>query len=132
MQLRPYLEERFVISIYFKAWLMKKVIALTAVLFVIAPFANAQDGSGWREKEMEIKVSIQNKNDAYILQELHLNGEPHATYCLMDVVPEELEKIKSSGLIYEIVTDNLNEFYKDFWLKKKPSYQPGRKISLLR
>lgn len=95
---------------------MKKLIVLTAIFFIIVPFARSQ--KGWREKEMEIKVFIQNKNDAYLLQELHLNGELHSTYGLMDVIPEELEKIKSSGLVYEILTENLNEFYKDFWLKK--------------
>jgi hypothetical protein len=103
----------------FRIQLMKKILVLITATFTIA-FANAQNG-GWREKEMEIKVNIQNKEDGKILQDLHLNGEMYATYGLMDVIPSELEKIKSSGLPYEIVRENLNEFYKDFWTKKSSS-----------
>jgi hypothetical protein len=95
---------------------MKKILILLAVTFINA-FANAQNG-GWREKEMEIKVTIQNKAESTILHDLHLNGEVCATYGLMDVLPSELEKIKSSGLKYEIIKEDLNEYYKDFWIKK--------------
>jgi hypothetical protein len=96
---------------------MKKLLLLSA--FFISSFASAQNG--WREKEMEIKVFIQNKNDAAILHDLQLNGEIHLTYGLMDVIPSEFEKVKSSGLTYEIMIENLNEFYKDFWTKKNNS-----------
>lgn len=92
---------------------MKKLLLLPSLL--LFSFASAQNG--WREKEMEIKVPILTKTDAATLHELQLNGEIHGTYGLMDVIPSELEKVKSSGLHYEIVIENLNEFYKDFWIK---------------
>jgi hypothetical protein len=103
---------------------MKKLLVLITATFTIA-FANAQNG-GWREKEMEIKVTIQNKEEGTILQDLHLNGEFHSTYGLMDVLPSELEKIKSSGLKYEIVIGDLNEYYKDFWTKKDGSVRADK------
>lgn len=96
---------------------MKKIFVLVTATFITA-FANAQNG-GWREKEMEVKVTVQNKAEANILQNLQLNGEFHSSYGLMDVLPSELEKIKSSGLKYEIVIENLNEYYKDFWKKQE-------------
>jgi hypothetical protein len=96
---------------------MKKLVLFSAI-FTFS-FATAQNG--WRENEMEIKVLIQNKNDAAILHDLQLNGEIHRTYGLMDVIPSEFEKVKSSGLTYEIVKENLNEFYKDFWTKNNNS-----------
>lgn len=95
-----------------------KTFLLIPALF-IASFTIAQNG--WREKEMEIKVPIQNKSDATKLHDLQLNGEIYGTYGLMDVTPVELEKVKSSGLRYEVMIQDLNDFYKDFWLKKNNS-----------
>ena len=91
-------------------------------LFFIFSFTTAQNShNGWREKEMEIKISIQNRADAIKLHDLKLNGEMHSTYGLMDVVPAELEKVKASGLHYEVLIEDLNLFYKDFWIKKSSS-----------
>jgi hypothetical protein len=93
---------------------MKKLLLLSA--FFINSFTFAQNG-GWRENEMEVKVFIPTKNDATLLHDLQLNGEIHLTYGLMDVIPSEFEKVKSSGLKYEIMIENLNDHYKDFWRK---------------
>lgn len=91
---------------------MKKVLLFIFFLFVFS-FSYAQQG--WRENEMEIKVFIQNKANGQTLEKLHLNGENHSTYALLNVIPSELEQVKSSGLTYEIVKENLNAYYKDFW-----------------
>lgn len=93
--------------------------------FIIFSFTSVNAQNGWRSKEMEVRVVVQNKEDAGKLQELHLNGDVYqaAGYGLMYVIPDELEKLKSSGLKYEIVKNNLNEFYKDFWLKQEEQYR---------
>lgn len=82
--------------------------------------------NGWRENEMEILVYIENRNDAQKLQGLNLMGDvyPGDAYSAdvrsnligrMFVTPDKLDKIKSLNLSYEILIENLNEHYKDFW-----------------
>jgi len=90
---------------------MKKlVLAVIAMLFVAVTFAE-----GWRTNEMEVKVNISSKHEAYQLTELRLNGDYFLDYAILYVIPEELELIKNAGLKFDVEKENLNEYYQDFW-----------------
>jgi hypothetical protein len=106
---------------------MKKLLLLTVSIILLVSSTNAQNG-GWREKEMEIRVNVQNKYEAELLYNLHLNGDVYSTYGLMYTTPAELEKIRSSGLSYEILKNDLNQFYENFWLKKQEQYRTNTGI----
>jgi hypothetical protein len=77
---------------------------------------------GWRHQEMEVRVYLHNEHESAHLYGLRLNGEIYPTgYALMYVVPEELEKIRSAGLEAEVMKEDLNEYYRDFW-KDRDAY----------
>ena len=93
---------------------MKKLLLLLILVF---PFitATAQQG-GWRTGEMEVKVFYENKEDVEKIEQLRFDGDIyHDGKGIFFVIPEELEELKSSGLKYEILKDDLNAYYKDFW-----------------
>ncbi len=73
---------------------------------------------GWRTGESEVKIFLRNPGDACLLHQLNFNSEAatadgsvHRVY----VVPEELTKIRQSGLPYEIIIEDLNRHYAGFW-----------------
>ena len=73
---------------------------------------------GWRTRESEVKIFLRNPGDACLLNQLNFNSEAatadgsvHRVY----VVPEELTKIRQSGLPYEIIIEDLNLHYAGFW-----------------
>ena len=97
-------------------------VVLLSLSFIFSLYAE----NGWRENEMEVLVFIENGNEAQKLQSLNLTGDvyPGDAYSAdvnsnligrMFVTPDELDKIKSLNLSYEILIENLNEHYKDFW-----------------
>ncbi len=73
------------------------------------------EAQGWRANEMEIKVTFGPGNEAMQLHGLKLNGDFYQQHAVLYVIPEEVELIKASGVKYEILIENLNEHYKDFW-----------------
>ncbi len=75
----------------------------------------------WRDKEMEVKVIINNINDAKTLANLKLNGDIYTSYAMMYVTPKEFEKIEATGLKFEVLKENLNEYYKNFWNSDVPA-----------
>ena len=90
---------------------MKKLFfTLIAILFVAFTYAE-----GWRPGEMEIKVEISSKQDAALLSSLRLNGDYFIDNAILYVVPAELEQLKAAGLTYEILKEDLNAYYADFW-----------------
>jgi len=92
---------------------MKRFIAIFVVL-VFSFTTLAQNG--WRDGEMEIRFNLQNHAEFETISNLKLNGDIYPDgSALFYVTPKELEKIKASGLDYEITKKNLNEYYKDFW-----------------
>jgi PKD repeat protein len=102
---------------------MKKlVLTLVAILFVAVTFAE-----GWRNNEMEVKVTVSSKQEALQLTKLRLNGDYFIDYALLYVIPEELDLIRNSGLKFEITKENLNEYYKDFW-ETRASYHSYQEI----
>lgn len=99
---------------------------LCVVLLSLSFISSLYAENGWRDNEMEILVFIENGNEAQKLQSLNLMGDvyPGDAYSAdvnsfligrMFVTPDELDKIKSLNLSYEILIENLNEHYKDFW-----------------
>jgi PKD repeat protein len=67
---------------------------------------------------MEVKVFIENQQEADILHRLNLETEiasPDGTIIRAYVIPLELGLIKSSGLNYRIIINDLNEHYRNFW-----------------
>jgi hypothetical protein len=87
------------------------IIALILLSFV----CNGQ--TGWREGEMEIRVNLESENRADELGRLHLNGDIYSKsgYALLYVTPDELEKLRSGGFLFDILKNDLNEYFKDFW-----------------
>jgi len=93
---------------------MGKIYLLLAIVLL---YLGSSAQVGWREGEMEIKVTIDGPWQAAELSLLYLNGDiySHAGYALLYVTPEELERVKSGGFTFEILKAGLNEYFKDFW-----------------
>jgi hypothetical protein len=77
---------------------------------------------GWRKGEKEVKVFLNSAADYALLNHLKLNGDinPFEGIGIMFVIPEELNKLEKTGLSYEILKDDLNEYYRDFWNQDVP------------
>jgi len=90
---------------------MKNLLCYLLTLALLSP-AIAQ---GWRPGEKEIRVEMNSKNDAQTLHEMNLNGDFYSDHAILYVTPEEFETVKNSGLKYEIMIEDLNEHYRDFW-----------------
>ncbi|MDT8393395.1 MAG: M14 family zinc carboxypeptidase [Bacteroidales bacterium] len=92
---------------------MKKFFITGFVLFFMsATFIMAQ---GWRESEMEIRVNINEPNTAGVLSELSLNGDYGPDHAILYVIPKEAAMLDDAGIRYEILKNDLNAFYEDFW-----------------
>lgn len=89
---------------------MKYYTTITTILIVAAfLFNTASAQNGWRKDEMEIKVIIENKQQAQQLKQLKLNGDyyPNNTARLY-VTPSELNKLQVSGIDYTVIEKNLD------------------------
>ncbi len=86
---------------------------------------------GWRPEEMEIRVNISSREEAKLLGDLRLNGDIYPEYALMYVTPDELKRVHSAGLKYEITKENLNEYYKDFWETREEYHNYQQIIALM-
>jgi hypothetical protein len=96
---------------------MKKLAILILIIYV---YTSAIAQSSWRKDEMEIRIKIENQSQAKALQSLRLNGDVYPDGSgLFYVVPSELEKIKNTGIKYDILKENLNAYYKDFWKSRE-------------
>jgi PKD repeat protein len=87
------------------------------LLFLLL-FTDAFAQQGWRSGEMEVKVFLKNQQEADILQHLRLETEaasPDGTVIRAYVIPQELERLRSSGLNYEVIIPDLNQYYSNFW-----------------
>jgi hypothetical protein len=93
--------------------MMKKYTLLSLLLFfILSTYAQ----SGWRNGEMEIKVTLNDPSEASRLLNLHLNGDVYQSgYALMYVTPAELDKVKAAGLTFKVTIPDLNSHFKDFW-----------------
>lgn len=94
-------------------------------------FSTYVQSQGWRPQEMEIRVTINSRDEAKLLGELKLNGDIYPEYALMYVTPDELKRVQSAGLHYEVTKPNLNEFYKDFWQTREEYHNYQQIIALM-
>src|ERR1035437_7811245 len=100
---------------------MKKSFLLVLLIMIsVAAFSQ----KGWRDHEMEVKVRINDPDEAVALSRLHLIGDIHPAigYALIYVIPAELEQVEKTGLSCEILKNDLNAYYKDFWTNKSGQY----------
>jgi|GEM_PF-665096 len=105
---------------------MKKFTLLLLALFAfLLSFAD-----GWRKNEMEVRVNLNTENDYKTLYSLHLNCDLGQGYARAYVIPSELELIKASGLTYEVLIDDLNKHYQDFWLTEDAYHTYDQIIAL--
>ncbi len=96
---------------------MKKIFLLPLLLLLTLTLS-AQNG-GWRDHEMEIRIFLSGQEDFEKLRSLRLNGDIYPDgKALFYVVPQELQNIKELGLSYEVQKEDLNEYFKDFWLNR--------------
>jgi hypothetical protein len=95
----------------------RHAILLYLVFFILS--VNAQK-NGWRPGEMELKVNIATPEDAAKLFDLNLNSEMGSGFIWVFATPDELNKIKASGLSYEISIADLNTHYANYWEKDVP------------
>jgi PKD repeat protein len=105
---------------------MKNLLCFLLTLAVLSP-AIAQ---GWRPGEKEIHVEINSKNDAQTLHEMNLNGDFYSDHAMLYVTPDEFETVKNSGLKYEIMIEDLNEHYRDFWQTREAYHTYAEIIAL--
>ena len=91
---------------------MKRI--LFSLSFLLCFFiANSQNG--WREGEMEVRVSLGADLDFQLLNSLKLNGDIYSDHALMYLTPGELRLLSRTGLNYQVLKEDLNEYYRDFW-----------------
>jgi PKD repeat protein len=99
---------------------MKKLVIALILLF---PVFQGFGQNGWREREMEIKIFLRSPADAIRLGSLHLvteSASPGGSVINAWVVPEELEKIRQSGLEFTISIHDLNAHYRNYWESQVP------------
>lgn len=88
---------------------------------------------GWRNGEMEVKVSLKTVADREILRKCRFEteeGSPDGSVIRAYLVPEELKILKSTGLEYKIVIPDLNGHYQNYWTNKAvpPGYYTYEEI----
>ncbi|MBP6872365.1 MAG: T9SS type A sorting domain-containing protein [Bacteroidales bacterium] len=97
---------------------MKKLIILILTGILVTGFSQGQ--GGWREYEMEVKIVFGRLEDASKLGALNLNGDIYSAkgYAILYVTPDELDLINSKGFKTEILKQDLNLYYHDFWTSR--------------
>ena len=65
---------------------------------------------------MEVKVTIENNNQAELIRQWKLNGDLYSENTVtLYLIPSELKLISENGIPYNIVIPDLNEHYKNYW-----------------
>jgi succinylglutamate desuccinylase len=104
---------------------MKHIISTILVFLSLASFA----ANGWREKEMEVKVTLNTLQEIQRLHQFHFNGDvyPNGT-AILYLIPSELEKLGLAGFQYEILKEDLNRYYEHFWNGREEAYHTYQDI----
>ena len=107
-----------------------KSFLLFFLMLILATFVYSQ--KGWRDHEMEVRVKI-SRDEAGLLYNLHLNGDIHASAgeAILYVVPDEVVQLKKTGFNVEVLKDDLNEYYKNFWNDRADQYHSYDQIIAL-
>ena len=92
-----------------------RIIQMSVLVLIVNSF-------GWRDGDMEVKLSHLNKPQLIQLRALNLRGDVwpdgSTAYATLYVTPDELNKLKHLGLAYTITIPNMKEQYKDFWVSQ--------------
>ena len=95
-------------------------MALRIVLSIVVALVSLS--FGWRDNEMEIKMSNLTKSQLVRLRALNLDGDVwqdgNAAKATMYAIPSELSGLGAAGLSYTITIADMKEHYKDFWAKR--------------
>ena len=75
----------------------------------------------------EVKVNIENQSQAQQLYDLHLNADYYDDHAIMYVVPAEYNRLIDLGFTCEILINDLNKHYKNFW-KNRDAYHSYQEI----
>lgn len=100
----------------------KLLLTLLTLTMLTASFAQ-----GWRQGEMELKVTVNSQQDAEKLAALNLNGDIYSTHALLYVIPDELQKVAATGLDYTVQIADLNTHFRHFW-EKDDAYHSYQEI----
>ncbi len=99
-----------------------------SLIFVLSLSSQAQ---GWRKGEMEIKVFLNDKQDAKTLHNLGINGDIYRDHALMYVISEELDALKNTGLNYQITKADLNAYSENFWQNRDAYHTSDEIIAIM-
>ena len=99
---------------------MKRIFALFFILTLMVSslsIAQVMGESGWRVGEKQIRIS----NYEYITQlrnlKINLDFYPPAyDHITAYVTSEEIKQIESLGIPYTVEIEDLNNYYKDYWM----------------
>ncbi len=95
---------------------MKRIF--TTILLIAFAFSLATQAQGWRNNEMEIRVEINNPATFMTLSNLNLIGDYSNDHAILYVIPKEAELLDNAGIQYEVLKNDLNAYYKDFWTNR--------------
>jgi len=90
---------------------MKRVL----LIFVLIAIFFTSQSFAWRKDEMEVKVNLYTEEDYQILYSFRFNGDIYPGFARLYLTPDELEKLKATGLEYEILDADLNRTSSVFW-----------------
>jgi hypothetical protein len=112
---------------------MNKKAIIPFFIFLICAGISTFSQSAWRSREMEIRVEIRNLSEAARLDSLGLNGDIYTKsgYAILYTTPDELELLESNGISYEILKNDLNHYFKDFWLDRDQYHSYDEIISVI-
>jgi zinc carboxypeptidase len=103
---------------------MKSYI-VTILILCFSILSDAQNG--WRPLEKEVKVTIENKSQATRLGEMGFNTDFYPGFAIVYVIPSEYKQLTESGLSCEVITEDLNLKYHNFW-KSRDEYSSYAEI----
>lgn len=101
------------------------LLPILMLLFQVGLFSQ-----GWRPGEMEVLVPLRNPSEAELLYQLRFNGDIYPDHARLYLIQEELQRLKQAGFAFEILIEDLNEYYKDFW-QNRTSYHTYEQIIAL-
>ncbi len=85
---------------------MPKYILLFFILICV--FSSSAQYTPWRNGEMEIKVAFTDSAQAHLVGSMGFDGDIYADYAWLYLIPDELEKLKQTGISYSINVPDLN------------------------
>ncbi len=94
------------------------IISLFIISLLLGSIANAQlmGEGGWRLEEKQIRISTDNPDHIKQIYKLKLNADFHGDHITVYVTPDEISKIEALSIPYTVEIEDLNAYYKDFWL----------------